>query len=124
MDIQINNAASPTENQTQRIERQQVADEIAVPVEVGQNSAIDSASEAEENRAVLEATVSDINDFVQNIQRNLQFSVAESSGRTVIEVYDSQTEELIRTIPAEEAQSLSAAVVQQSTEGILLKINV
>jgi flagellar protein FlaG len=124
MDVQINNAASPTENQTQRIERQQVADEIAVPVAVGQNSAIDSASEAEENRAVLEATVSDINDFVQNIQRNLQFSVAESSGRTVIEVYDSQTEELIRTIPAEEAQSLSAAVVQQSTEGILLKINV
>lgn len=40
-----------------------------------------------------------VNDFVQTVQRDLQFSVDEELDRTVIRVVDSDTGELIRQIP-------------------------
>jgi flagellar protein FlaG len=48
------------------------------------------------------SAVSKITDFVQNFQRDLQFSIDETSGRTVIEVVDSETKQVIRQIPSEE----------------------
>ena len=48
------------------------------------------------------SAVSKISDFVQNLQRDLQFSVDQDSGRTVIKVVDSETEQVIRQIPSEE----------------------
>lgn len=50
----------------------------------------------------VESAVSKISDFVQNFQRDLQFSVDETSGRTVVKVIDSETEQVIRQIPSEE----------------------
>ncbi len=58
----------------------------------------------------LESAVSKLNDFVQNIQRTLSFSVEEQTGITVVQVYDSETEELIRQIPAEETIELAASI--------------
>ena len=60
-----------------------------------------SADEAVDTER-LESAVSKISDFVQNFQRDLQFSVDQDSGRTVIKVVDSQTEQVIRQIPSEE----------------------
>ena len=39
----------------------------------------------------------------QSISRDLEFKVDKELGRTVITVYDSRTEEVVRQIPAEEA---------------------
>jgi flagellar protein FlaG len=50
----------------------------------------------------VESAVSKISDFVQNFQRDLQFSIDEDSGRTIIEVVDSETKQVIRQIPSEE----------------------
>ncbi|HHJ13525.1 MAG TPA: flagellar protein FlaG [Gammaproteobacteria bacterium] len=60
------------------------------------------------DRQEVEAAVSRISDFVQNFQRDLQFSVDKESGRTVIKVVDSETEEVIRQIPSEETLRLAA----------------
>lgn len=60
-----------------------------------------SADEAVDAEQV-ESAVSKISDFVQNFQRDLQFSVDQDSGRTVIKVVDSETEQVIRQIPSEE----------------------
>ncbi len=60
-----------------------------------------SAEEAVATEQVTSA-VSKISDFVQNFQRDLQFSVDQASGRTVIKVVDSETEQVIRQIPSEE----------------------
>ena len=57
--------------------------------------------------------VSRLNDYVQNIQRTLSFSVSEDTGRTVIKVYDSETDELIRQIPPEDTIKLAAAIEEQ-----------
>lgn len=51
--------------------------------------------------------VSNLNDYVQAIRRELKFSIDEDSGRTVITVVDSETKEVIRQIPPEEVLSLS-----------------
>jgi len=60
-----------------------------------------SADETVDSERV-ESAVSKISDFVQNFQRDLQFSVDQDSGRTVIKVVDSETEQVIRQIPSEE----------------------
>src|SRR5437016_2994263 len=53
-------------------------------------------------KADLEAAVSHLNTHAQLLQRDLQFSIDENSGQTVIKVIDPETKEVIRQIPAEE----------------------
>jgi flagellar protein FlaG len=47
----------------------------------------------------IEEAVTEINEYVQSIQRDLHFSVDEDSGLTIIRVRDKETGELIRQIP-------------------------
>lgn len=54
----------------------------------------------------LEKAVESINDFLQSSKRSLEFSVDETSGRTVIKVMDAEREEVIRQIPPETALEL------------------
>lgn len=57
--------------------------------------------------------VARLKDYVQNTQRSLNFSLDESSGITVISVYDASTQELIRQIPSEEAVTLAQKLNQE-----------
>lgn len=126
MAIQINNATSLPTNQVQNTSGQDFSsNEVAPnPVSASGKMPIQSETETHVDREALEVSVSNINDFVQNIQRSIHFSVAESSGRTIIEVYDKETDELIRTIPSEEVQRISEAISEQLSEGLLLKTNI
>jgi len=54
----------------------------------------------------LSEAVSRMSDHVQNIRRGLEFTVDEESDRTVITVYDAESEEVIRQIPSEEFLNL------------------
>jgi flagellar protein FlaG len=47
----------------------------------------------------IEQVVTEINEYVQSIQRDLHFSVDEESGTTIIRVRDMESGELIRQIP-------------------------
>ncbi len=67
----------------------------------------------------IEKAVTRINDYVQNIQRKLHFSIDEESGKTVIKVIDSSTDELIRQIPSEKLLAVSQALEEFS--GLLLE---
>ncbi|MEE9343526.1 MAG: flagellar protein FlaG [Gammaproteobacteria bacterium] len=58
----------------------------------------------------VEDAVVKISDYVQNLQRDLQFNVDKDSGRVVIKVLDSKTNELIRQIPSEEILELAGNV--------------
>jgi flagellar protein FlaG len=64
--------------------------------------------------AKLQEAVSKLNDYVQNIQRTLSFSVDKDTGRTIVKVYDSETNELIRQIPPEETVKLAQSIEQQT----------
>ncbi len=60
----------------------------------------------------LHVAVSQMNDHVQNLQRNLLFTVDEATGENVVTVVDSQSEEVIRQIPSEEALSLARRLAE------------
>jgi flagellar protein FlaG len=57
--------------------------------------------------ADIEQAVTEINDYVQSVQRDLHFSVDEDSGLTVIRVRDKESGELIRQIPEDIFLSLA-----------------
>ena len=61
-------------------------------------------------RETLEKAVSNMQDFTQNIQRNLNFSINENTGRTVVEVTDKATGDVIRQLPTEEALRLAESL--------------
>lgn len=65
-------------------------------------------------RQELQSAVSALNDYVQTIQRTLSFSIEENTGITVVKVFDSETEELIRQIPLEETIKLAASIEANS----------
>lgn len=56
--------------------------------------------------ADVKESVDRLNDLIQSVRRELHFSVDEDSGRTVIKVIDSKTQEIVRQIPAEEVMTL------------------
>lgn len=91
----------------------------AAPAVSPQQKEAESATQPEQQAVApepqeLESAVSKLNDYVQNIQRTLSFSVEEQTGTTVVQVYDSETEELIRQIPAEETIKLAASIEAQT----------
>ncbi|MDP4546829.1 flagellar protein FlaG [Marinobacter sp. MDS2] len=51
--------------------------------------------------------VTRLNDYVQNVQRDLQFEVDLERGETIVRVVDSETQEVIRQIPDEVALRLA-----------------
>ncbi|MBL8497611.1 flagellar biosynthesis protein FlaG [Nitrosomonas sp. JL21] len=59
-----------------------------------------------------------IEQFTQNIAQNLKFSVDEDTGKTVVKIVDSQTQEIIRQIPSEEAISIARTL--DKVQGLLL----
>jgi len=48
-----------------------------------------------------------LNGMMQSIRRELHFSVDRESGRTIIKVIDAETDEVIRQIPPDEAESVA-----------------
>lgn len=68
----------------------------------------------------VEQAVNQMNQYVQTLNRDLQFSVDEDSGRTVVKVLDTETKEVIRQIPSEEL--LRMATYLTDGGGLLLKV--
>ena len=74
-------------------------------------------------RAEVEQAVDRLNDYVQLIRRDLQFSVDDETGETIVKVVDSESGELIRQIPSEQALAISKAIAShlEQTQGIILQ---
>ena len=76
----------------------------------------------------LEKAVSHLKDYVQNMKRDMDFSVDDKTGRFVVKVYDSETKELIRQIPSEEMLAISRHLVEameseEARKGFLIELN-
>lgn len=59
----------------------------------------------------LKQAVSKLNDYVQNIQRDLQFSIDKESGAMVVKVIDANSKTVIRQIPSEETLRLARNLI-------------
>lgn len=85
-----------------------------LPDELAPRDAADVAKRGED----LADAVAKLNDYVQNVQRDLRFSLDDSTGTSVIHVVDRQSSEVIRRIPAE--LTLSLAQKLSNDEPLLL----
>lgn len=94
-------------------------------------SAVASGNDNEQitTKAELEQAVSDINAYVQTVNRELQFRVDEALplGRSVVTVIDADTEETIREFPSKEALALAhrlrdeaGTATQSQIEGLII----
>ncbi len=58
----------------------------------------------------MQAAVVEMNDFVQSVNRNINFDLEEGSGQVVVNVTDRETGTIIRQIPSEEALQLAESL--------------
>ncbi|TAN70615.1 MAG: flagellar protein FlaG [Methylobacter sp.] len=73
----------------------------------------------EEHKQKISNAVEDINNFFQMAQHSLGFTVDEVSGKMVMQIRDTKTNELIRQIPGEEVLKLAKRL--DDLNGILFK---
>ena len=87
-----------------------------------------SAEQIKVSRESFERVVSELESFVQNSQRNLNFHVDDKTGRVIVSVVDSTNESVIRQIPSEEMLVLSHRIQeymddhQLEMKGMLLEL--
>lgn len=101
-----------------------VRENLVKPLQNGQKMDAKDAAELEERQEIaskqapsevikdmpreeLDETITQLNDSLQNVQRNLEFSIDKEIGQIVINVKDRETDEIIRQIPSEEVLELA-----------------
>ena len=65
---------------------------------------------SKQDKQTLEEAVASMQDATQAMQRNLNFSIDESTGRMVVKVTDSSSGDVIRQMPTEEALRLAESL--------------
>lgn len=112
-------ARSASSSRTTEFEQNSVK---TTPTESSQQASQVSPSEAtqqaaEEQQAPIaqqdvKQAVTSLNDYVQNIERDLEFSLDDDSGKMVVTVIDKETSEVVRQIPDEVALRLAQDLQQ------------
>lgn len=77
------------------------------------------AEETAKEAEPLDVVVSEMNDLVRDMHRELRFSVDDDSGETVIKVVDRETDEVVRQIPSEELMRLRQRL--QEAAGVIFE---
>lgn len=72
-----------------------------------------------ENVVAVDQAVSDVRDYFQQVQRELNFDVDRASGRTVIKVTDANTGDVVRQFPSETVLKIAEAIkANQDTDSL------
>lgn len=79
---------------------------VSEPVKDEQSEAVSSPVQPAE----LEAAIDKMRNHAQNLDRELQFQVDSDTGRTVVTILNSQTQEVVRQIPSEEVLELTKKI--------------
>lgn len=74
-------------------------EKVDKPVELEPIRETQKAEQPVEDERVIAQAITEMNDYVQSVQRDLEFSVDADLGKTVVKVVDMGTGELIRQIP-------------------------
>ena len=111
---------SSSSNSTEKVAEQRQT--VAVEVTAVETHEVD----VELSQEALEKVVSQLNAYIQNTQRDVDFSVDDATGRVVVKVIDSQSEEVIRQIPSEEMLAISRHLVEsletEQPKGFLIEL--
>lgn len=91
----------------------------AEKVDLNAASPANPPEKSEPSRKQVEDAADKVQKFVANQASNLQFSLDEDSGRTVVKVVDASTKEVIRQIPSEEILAIAKAL--DRLQGLLIR---
>lgn len=103
----------------QSVRQAQDASGRILPVTIDSAATQTSAKTPADDPKQLAEDLKKVNDHIQTIQRDLEFSVDEESHKTRITVRDSTSGEVIRTIPAEDLTKLAKQL--NGVQGILVR---
>ena len=125
----VNASSSKSEISVTRIKDVEVREAPSVDVVQSMAQARAAAAEQQQvSRQAIERVVSELEAYVQNAQRNLDFHVDDKTGRVVVKVVDATNDSVIRQIPSEEMIALSHRLQefmddnQLDMRGMLLEI--
>lgn len=92
--------------------------------EVAESRQESIAEQIQVSREKLDKVVSELKDFVQTMQRDLNFHVDDATGKVVIRVVESSTNKVVRQIPEEEVLALARRLeemLDDMPKGMLLE---
>jgi flagellar protein FlaG len=79
----------------------------------------ESASSNEPQKKELKGSVDTINNFLKTYSNDLEFSIDEDSGRTVVKLVDTETDTVLRQYPSKQALAIARDI--ENFQGNLLK---
>ncbi len=114
MDI-LNKAGFYPESASLRPSTLSKPESVAPVIRTGNSVNLDASPAQEQptesnSRVEMSNAVRSLNESVQNIQRGIEFSIDEESGRSVVKVVDRETGEVIRQLPSEDALAVSRQI--------------
>ena len=86
----------------------------------GQNQPESAAIQARQD---LNQALKEIRGYSQSLNRNLEFTVDDTTGRTVIKVIDADSKEMIRQIPPEKMLALARRMRDHLESGLFFEDN-
>ena len=95
--------------------------QASAPVTPTQRATLDNpvfAPSQPVTQEVVAAAVQSANAYMQSVSSSLKFSLDDYSGRTVVKVVDTETEEVLRQFPSEEMLAISRSIDRM--QGLLL----
>lgn len=107
-------SAAPARNQTES-----AASVETRPENVQQNANTQEQAQRVPSAGELQKALEEVEKAVAPMAQSLQFSLDKDSGKTVVKVMDTDTNEVIRQIPSEEVLAISKAV--DKLKGLLIK---
>lgn len=76
----------------------------------GTKTALNGEDKPLDSKSQLKDATERVREFVETVNRNLDFSIDESTNQLVVKVIDVGTKEVIRQIPSEEMLAIAAAL--------------
>lgn len=83
-------------------------------------TAVKPAAEQQPTAAQLQNVVDSINKALKQSNKNLEFTIDSDTKRSIVKLVDSETGDVIRQFPSEEALAISKAI-DRMQQGLLLK---
>jgi len=111
-------------DETSKGESVTVREVILERQKVAESSRAEFAKQAKVTREKLDKVVSELKEYVQTMQRDLNFHVDDATGRVVVRVVDTSTNRVVRQIPEEEVLNLARRLeemLDDMPKGVLLE---
>jgi flagellar protein FlaG len=103
----LGNAAAPASNPSPK------------SAQSAQDASVNSKQGPEPARNAIETAVNKLNENTQFSAQGLRFSIDEESGKTVVKIVDSATQEVLRQFPSADALALAHSI--DKMQGLLLR---